>query len=62
MINKNINIDKDILDVWFFTKIIHNELSSLIYKLMIQYIGEKNPLDFKVFCCKIGCNQKFPHL
>lgn len=29
---------------------------------MIQYIGEKNPLDFKVFCNEIGCIQKFPLL
>lgn len=29
---------------------------------MIQYIGEKNPLDFKVFCNEIGCHQKFPLL
>lgn len=49
-------MDKDIVDVSFFTKIIHNELPSLIYKLMNQFIGEKTTLDINVFCSEVGCN------
>lgn len=52
-------MDKDIVDVSFFTKIIHNELPSLIYKLMNQFIGEKTTLYFNVFCNEVGCNKKF---
>lgn len=40
-------MDKDIFDVWLFTKITHNEPPSLIYKLMIQYIREKNDIRFQ---------------